>query len=165
MAIVHIVVLSTAFVLLLGAPRAFLAAARRADERRLDAARPRVLDEPAVRRSWSQRCRQDGQGLRDLDRAMRSVDPIPSLNAMTKPSIEQLEIDLRRLDRQRRVGPTRQSLRWLAEVEQAYDDRLCLACRCLGVTEHLQPLEGMDRDLERVRVEDQLEAAGLTLRS
>ncbi len=160
----HIVVLSAAFMLLLGVPCAFTAAARRAHERLTDAARPRVLDEPAVRRSWAERCRQDGQGLRDLDRAMRSIDPVPPLDVLNQPSIEQIEVDLRRLDRQRRVGPTRQSLRWLAEVERAYDDRLCLACRCLGVTEYLQPLAGMDRQLERVRVESRLAEVGLNLR-
>jgi hypothetical protein len=164
-AIVHIVVLSAAFVLLLGAPCAFNAVVRRADERPLGAVRPRRLDEPAIRRSWSERCRQDAQGLRDLDRAMCSADPIPALDALNRPrSIKELELDLRRLERQRRIGPTRESLRWLAKVEQAYDDGLCEACRCLGVTEHLQPLAGMDRALERFRVECQLAEAGLNLR-
>ncbi|MET0418241.1 MAG: hypothetical protein ABW022_19690 [Actinoplanes sp.] len=163
MAIVHIVVLSAALALLLGVPCAFTAAVRRVDERRVNPVRP--LDEPAVRRSWSERCRQDGQGLRELDRAMRTVDPIPALDALNLPSIEQIEVDLRRLDRQRRIGPTGKSLRWLAEVQRAYDDRLCLACLRLGLSEHLRPLEGMDREIERIRVEGQLEAAGLTLRS
>ncbi len=96
---------------------------------------------------------------------MRTSDPLPVMAELNPPSIEQIAQDLRRLDRQRRVGPTRISQRWLAEVQRAYDERLCLACRCLGLTEHLDPLEGIDRDIERVRVEGQLEAAGLRVRS
>ncbi|WP_433306438.1 hypothetical protein ACQP2F_20795 [Actinoplanes sp. CA-030573] len=40
-----------------------------------------------------------------------------------------------------------------AAVLRAYDARLQLACRHLGVEEHLGPLEGIDRELERLRVE------------
>ena len=50
----------------------------------------------------------------------------------------------------------------VAAVLLAYDEWLRLACRSLGVTEHLQPLSGMDRDIERVRVEGELEANGMT---
>ena len=46
-----------------------------------------------------------------------------------------------------------ESQRWLAAVIAAYDERLRLACRRLGLVEHLQPLAGIDRDIERVRVE------------
>jgi len=79
--------------------------------------------------------------------------------------IEQLAFDLRRLDRQRRSGPMRSSEVGLAAVLQAYDARLQLACQCLGVAEHLQPLQGVDREIERVRLEVQLEAAGLSFRA
>jgi hypothetical protein len=81
------------------------------------------------------------------------------------PCIEQIAADLRRLDRQRRAGPTTQSQRWLADVVRAYDERLRLASRCLGVTEYLTPLEGVDRDIERLWVEAELQAAGLSLRA
>ena len=97
-------------------------------------------------------------------RALRSGAPTPAPVALDLPSIEQIAYDLRRLDQQRRGGPTQQSEKWRAAVLRAYDQRLCLACRCLGLAEHLEPLEGMDRELERLRVESELQAAGLALR-
>jgi hypothetical protein len=50
-------------------------------------------------------------------------------------------------------------------VLRAYDDRLRLASQCLGVAEHLQELDGIDLEIERVRVEGVLQAAGLALRA
>lgn len=81
------------------------------------------------------------------------------------PAIEQIAADLRRLHRQRSAGPTTESTAWLLAVRRAYDDRLCLACSCLGVPEHMAELDGLDREIERVRVEGELEAAGLVLRT
>lgn len=52
---------------------------------------------------------------------------------------------------------------WHGAVVQAYDDRLRLACRALGITEHLAELSGVDQEIERVRVEGVLHAAGLAL--
>jgi hypothetical protein len=49
-------------------------------------------------------------------------------------------------------------------VLRAYDEWLRLACRALGVPEYLQPLEGLDRDVERIRVEVELQANGVALR-
>ena len=124
-------------------------------------------DEFSLRRFWSWRAwrgRRDRRALRRLDRALRADAPVPSLVTLDLPSIEQIAYDLRRLDQQRRGGPTQQSEKWRAAVLRAYDRRLCLACQCLGLTEHLEPLEGMDRDLERLRVESELQAAGLALR-
>jgi len=109
------------------------------------------------------RGRAETQALRSLDHALRNIEEIPPL--AHGPSIEQIAFDLRRLDRQRRCGPTLESERWQQAVIRAYDARLCLACRRLGLTEHLEPLEGMDRDIERVRVEGELQAAGLALRA
>ena len=80
-------------------------------------------------------------------------------------SIDELVADLRRLDRQRRSSPTIDSAAWLAAVLRAYDQRLALASRAVGLIEHLAQLDGMDRDLERVRVEELLHAAGLRVRS
>ena len=96
-------------------------------------------------------------GLPDVDACLADLDARPL-------AIEQLAFDLRRLDRQRRSGPTRYSEVWLAAVLHAYDTRLQMACRSLGVPEHLQPLDGVDREMERVRVEGELAAAGLVLR-
>ncbi|MEV6347010.1 hypothetical protein [Actinoplanes sp. NPDC051851] len=86
------------------------------------------------------------------------------MEALPPPSIEQLVLDLRRLARQRRHGLGRHSEVMMAELLRAYDARLRLACRALGVDEHLQPLQGMDLEIERLRVEDSLEAAGLPFR-
>lgn len=105
--------------------------------------------------------RRDLRDLRRLDRRLRAGDPVTPAGS---PCIEQIVYDLRRLDRQRRSGPTRHSEAWLAAVLSAYDVRLQLACRCLGLPERLQPLHGVDRELERLRMEDQLRAAGVALR-
>jgi hypothetical protein len=50
-------------------------------------------------------------------------------------------------------------------VLRAYDQRLALASRSLGFTEHLGQLDGMDREIERLRVEGLLQAAGIRLRA
>jgi hypothetical protein len=121
-------------------------------------------DEPALRRVLTRPGRRELRALRRLDRTLRADDPVPSLAMLDMPSIEQIAFDLRRLDHQRRNGPSRHSHQWRVAVLRAYDKRLCLACRCLGLAEHLEPLEGMDRDLERLRVESELQSAGLALR-
>ncbi|MBB2945132.1 hypothetical protein FB565_004865 [Actinoplanes lutulentus] len=145
MATVHIAVLSAALSALLMLP---CAAA--------------VLDPGTrrVRRLLTRSGRQELRSLRNLDQTLKLRDPVTPSGA---PSIEQLAYDLRRLDKQRRSGPTRCSEVWMAAVLSAYDARLQLACRRLGVPEHLQPLEGVDRELERMRLECQLHAAGLAL--
>jgi hypothetical protein len=79
------------------------------------------------------------------------------------PPIEQVAADLRRLASQR-LGVGRRSEVWFSAVERAYDDRLRVACRELGIEEHLAELEGIDLDIERVRVEGSLQAAGMNLR-
>src|SRR4030095_16187461 len=85
---------------------------------------------------------------------------VPPLAEHALPTIEQVAADVRRLDRQRHTGPTTGSESWLAAVVRAYDERLSLACRSLFVTQHLSALDGVDRDIERVRVEGELQAAG-----
>ena len=147
MGLTHIVVLSAALLTLLCLPCVVAAAV--------------CADELVLRRFRPSR-RRDLRALRRLDRALRSEEPV--LVSMEMPSIEQIAYDLRRLDQQRRGGPTQHSEKWRDAVLAAYDLRLCLACQCLGLPEHLQPLEGMDRDLERLRVESELQAAGLALR-
>ena len=97
-----------------------------------------------------------------LDSGLRDADINALLAGLPSPTIEYLASELRRLDRRRR-GATYGSERWMDGVLKAYDVRLCLACRCLGVAQRLEPLEGLDRELERVRMETELEAAGLTL--
>jgi len=81
----------------------------------------------------------------------------------TCPPIQQVAADLRRLSRQR-VGIATRSTVWFTAVQRAYDDRLRVACGQLGIEQHLGEVTGIDLDLERVRVEGLLEAAGLALR-
>ncbi|GGL08904.1 hypothetical protein [Mangrovihabitans endophyticus] len=97
-----------------------------------------------------------------LDRRMRYAAPYPRPGGPT-PSLGQIAADLRRLNAQRHGGVSRQSVAWSAAVLRAYDQRLQMACRCLDVEEHLTVLEGIDRDIERVRAEEQLRRRGLHL--
>lgn len=151
MGLTQVVIWGAALVALLALPRA--------------AGALRAFDETTLRRrEWSRRPLEETQGLRELDQALQECDAAPVLDDAPALTIEEIACELRRLDRQRRGGPTVESERWLAAVQQAYDDRLCLACRCVGVQQHLAPLEGMDREIERVRVEGALQAAGVTLR-
>jgi hypothetical protein len=81
------------------------------------------------------------------------------------PAIEQVVAELRRLYRMRCGGGlARDSRLWSAAVESAYDRWLQVACHYLSVSHHLHCLTDMDRDIERVRVEGELAAAGLTIR-
>jgi hypothetical protein len=107
---------------------------------------------------------RDDRAHRRLDRSLRGSEQAARLAALRPPAIEQIAFDLRRLDHQRRTGPGMNSEVYLAAVMIAYDTRLCLACRCLGITEYLEKLEGVELDFERLRVEGLLEAAGLVLR-
>ncbi|WP_239133998.1 hypothetical protein [Rugosimonospora africana] len=78
------------------------------------------------------------------------------------PPIEQIAADLRRLGQQR-IGVATRSTVWFAAVQRAYDQRLGLACHELEIVEHLDELTGIDLDIERVRIEGELQNAGLTL--
>jgi hypothetical protein len=112
-----------------------------------------------------ERGRRATRQLRRVDRALSRPQP-PHLPAPgPPPCIEQIAAELRRLDRQRRSGPTTESTVWLAAVLRAYDEWLRAACRSLDVVEHLQPLEGLDREAERLRLESELQANGVPLRS
>jgi hypothetical protein len=50
-------------------------------------------------------------------------------------------------------------------LRRAYETRLQDACRSLGVAEHLDGLSGLDREIERLRIESVLQSEGLVLRS
>jgi hypothetical protein len=78
------------------------------------------------------------------------------------PPFEELAADLRRLARQR-IEVAHRSPIWFNAVHRAYDDRLILVCRELEIPEQLHELDGLDLECERLRVEGQLEAAGLRL--
>lgn len=102
-----------------------------------------------------------------LDRSIGGATPTLELSVLDsgdRPTIEQIAADLRRLHTQR-LGVAGRSRVWQNAVRQAYDDRLRLACDCLGVSEHLCDLQGVDLEIERLRVEGELQAAGLVLPS
>jgi hypothetical protein len=81
------------------------------------------------------------------------------------PAIEQVAAELRRLDRARCGGGlARESRLWSAAIERAYDRWLQVACHYLSVSHHLSCLTDVDRDIERVRIEAELTAAGLAIR-
>jgi hypothetical protein len=110
--------------------------------------------------------RGDRRALRRLDRKIGLPSTLDRLTDDRRlPPVEQIAAELRRLDRQRRFGPSTESEKWSAAVANAYDAWLLAACRRLDIREDLTTLAGIDRDIERVRVEGQLETAGLVLRS
>jgi hypothetical protein len=114
------------------------------------------------RRRWFRRDGLSWRHHRRLSRLDRGLAvPAPSAEPVGPP-IEQIAADLRRLGRQR-VGIATRSPVWFSAVQRAYDDRLRLACRQLCIEEHLNDLDGIDQDIERVRAEGQLESAGLVL--
>lgn len=79
----------------------------------------------------------------------------------TGPPLEQIAADLHRLGLARLssvVGSTR-----YAAATRAYDHRLTHACRALEIDQHLSDVEGVDLELERLRVEDQLRESGFVL--
>jgi hypothetical protein len=104
--------------------------------------------------------RRERRGLARLDRCFEPQEP-PAATPDPLP-IEKLAADIRRLRRQR-AGIAQRSPVWRAAVEDAYDDRVMLACKRLEIAAHLPELTGVDREIERVRLEGELEAAGLTL--
>ncbi|WP_433389383.1 hypothetical protein [Micromonospora sp. KLBMP9576] len=126
-----------------------------------------IIDRVACRYAeWRER-RRERRTIARLDRAVeadvltRDID-LTALDRPDRRPLEELAADLRRL-RGQRVGAEARQPVWHGMVLQAYDDRLRLACRALGITEHLTELVGVDLALERIRVEGLLHAAGLTL--
>jgi hypothetical protein len=85
---------------------------------------------------------------------------LDALGRPDRPPIERIASDLRRLGRHR-LGLANQNPVWHEAVRRAYDDQLRLACGCLGIQHHLTELDGLDLEIERVRVEGELRAAGL----
>jgi hypothetical protein len=111
---------------------------------------------------------RERRALERLDRALDQPDVQPAalaaLDDPGRPSIGVIAADLRRLGRQR-LGVATRSPVWHAAVLRAYDDQLRLACQALDIEEHLCELVGVDLEIERVRVEGELQAAGLVSRS
>ena len=153
MAIPHTLVLAVAILTLLCLP-AIVAAIVCADELIERAAR-------AVRQA--RLARQERRAISHLDRSIdESVVEVDIPADPERPTIEQIAADLQRLGRQR-LGIAQRSQIWQTAVLRAYDEQLRLACACLGVRQHLSELVGVDLEIERVRVEGELQAAGMTL--
>jgi hypothetical protein len=94
-------------------------------------------------------------------RARRGAQPPPALT--TRRPIQVVAADLRRLSRQLALVPSGSTLvRWKA-LWAAYDGVLVEAAEMLEVPHELgeQPVAGVARDVERVRVLAALEGAGL----
>jgi hypothetical protein len=88
--------------------------------------------------------------------------PEPATEPQSWPPFEQVTRDLRRL-RADRVASGHRDEPLHSAIDEAYDVRLSDACRALGIVEHLSDLSGMDREIERLRVEGELIAAGVRL--
>mgnify|MGYP004491260211 CR=1 FL=1 len=150
----HIVVLSTVIVGAVCLPSLLVVvcldtlAARRAD---------------ASRRAPGPVVSREEAALRSLDERVGAPGWRPVF-AHGEPGMQQVNADLLRLGRQRVGGLSRESSRWQAAVLRAYDDRLRLASDAIGLNHRLSGLDGLDRELERVRVEGELQAAGIRLR-
>jgi hypothetical protein len=80
----------------------------------------------------------------------------------TTPPIERLAADLRRVHRTLAdFPPGTPNVRRVA-TREAYDSLLAQACAAVEVPHRLDALpDGMDRELERLRIEDALRAAGV----
>ncbi|HLN76715.1 MAG TPA: hypothetical protein VK204_06680 [Nocardioidaceae bacterium] len=98
-----------------------------------------------------------------VGRRLHLVPPPPP--APMGPPLERLVRDLRRLEpeaRRPREGTTHAKHRG---VVAAYDDLLLDACRAVDVPTSLASLpEGIERESERLRIEFELERAGLPIR-
>ncbi|MFJ8579237.1 hypothetical protein [Micromonospora sp. NPDC093277] len=111
--------------------------------------------------------RRERRTIARLDRAIeadaltRDID-LTELDRADRRPLQQLATDLRRLGGHRLAAVDRPVV-WHGAIIDTYDERLRAACRALGITEHLAELDGVDREIERVRVEGLLHAAGLTL--
>lgn len=110
-------------------------------------------DRAATRRGW-RRDPATVEDLRRLDGQVRTRAP------RSRPGPDQIAGELRRLQRMRHCGPATQSEVWLAAVNDSYDRWLCEGCQTLGVGEELRRLDGLDKELERARIEDLLRAKG-----
>ncbi|HEY5855485.1 MAG TPA: hypothetical protein VIW24_15905 [Aldersonia sp.] len=85
-------------------------------------------------------------------------------HATSRP-IERLAADLRRVDLALRNLPPGSTMVRRRATEQAYDDLLREACRALDVPDRLDTVPtGLDRELERARVQRALQRAGLAIR-
>ena len=159
MAVLHALVLTLALLAVVCLP-AVVAAIVCADE---------LLDRIAWTFDEWRENRRERRTISELDRAVEadvlaSAVDLAEFDRGGRTSIEQIAADLHRLGGQRLGVATRSGV-WHQAVLRAYDERLILASRCLGVAEHLADLDGVDLEIERVRVEGELQSAGMVLPS
>ena len=141
----HEVVLTTALAAVIGLPGVVLLMLRSGDQ--------------TMRRAWVDRARADTPAHLRLEHA--GIGAIPDDAAM--PPVDQVAAQLRRLHRQQHNGTARGSRLWQGALSEAYDRWLDVACRHYDVHHHMSALAGVDRDLERMRVEAALTEHGLQL--
>lgn len=93
---------------------------------------------------------------------VRRFHPKPSPTPHCRP-IELLAADLRRVHRDlQRPGIPMARRRG---VRQAYDSLLVQACEAVDIPQELDSLaDGVDREAERLRIEDALRSAGMAIR-
>ena len=96
---------------------------------------------------------------------LRRCRVLPKENrTIPRPPVERLAADLRRLSAASRNLPHGTPYARHKGLLLAYDDTLVAACQALDVPQSLDTLPlGTDRELERLRVEAALEAAGLRI--
>ena len=86
----------------------------------------------------------------------------PALPPPPGQPIERIAADVRRIGHELKHAPAGLPVARLAGWREAYDDALLAACRSLRLDTELAELpHGVRRDLERLRVERMLDAAGL----
>lgn len=99
--------------------------------------------------------------VRKASRLRRRPRPDP----LATPPVEQVAADIRRVHRLLMRMPEGASYARRRGAEQAYEDLLVVACRAVRVEHRLGELpDGVDRDIERLRVEAALQEAGLVIR-
>jgi len=90
----------------------------------------------------------------------------PPDEAPAVPPIEKIARDARRLRAELCTLGSGTPMARRIGISRAYDDVLADACRVLGVPDTLSGLTpGIDRESERLRVEQELEEVGLRLRT
>lgn len=100
-----------------------------------------------------------------LVRTLRRLRRKPRPDPLATPPVEQIAADLRRVHRLLMRMPEGASYARRRGAEQAYEDLLAAACRAVGIEHQLGGLpDGLDRDIERLRVEAALQQAGLVIR-
>lgn len=92
-------------------------------------------------------------------RLRRTPEPTPQC-----PPIQDLARNLRRVHRTLAEYEPGTSMVRRTSTRQAYDLLLIQACSAVGVEQRLDEVhEGIDRDIERLRIEESLRSAGLTI--